>query len=70
MQLISNTAMFNWIFVHLKRLLLMKTKEKDFDTVKHFRKIKEKISEETSGMDYKQYKEYLNRRKLKPTSIE
>lgn len=39
----------------------MKTKviEKEFDTVKTFRAIKEKISTEMSGMTFEQIKEYL-----------
>lgn len=42
-----------------------KNQEKEFDTVKFFRAIKEKISEETQGMTFKEFKEYLNKRKLK-----
>ncbi len=41
------------------------TKEKEFDTVKFFRAVKEKISQETKGMSYAEFKAYLNRRKLK-----
>ena len=40
-------------------------KEKEFDTVKFFRQVKEKIAEETKGMTFTEFKEYLNRRKLK-----
>lgn len=47
----------------------MKTKEtiieKDFDTVKYFRSVKEKIAKETHGMSFAEFKEYLNKRKLK-----
>ena len=46
----------------------MKTKDKktkDFDTVKTFREIKEKISEEIKGMDFDQLSVYLNKTKLK-----
>lgn len=46
----------------------MKTKikkEKTFDTVKVFRTIKEKIAKETEKMTFKQFKEYLNKNKLK-----
>jgi hypothetical protein len=39
--------------------------EKEFDTVKFFREVKEKIAEETKGMSFAQFKECLNRRKLK-----
>jgi hypothetical protein len=39
-------------------------KEKEFDTVKFFRAVKEKISEETNGMSFKEFKEYLSKRKL------
>ena len=44
----------------------MKTKdrkEKDFDTVKVFREIKEKISKDTYGMTYEQFKRYLTDKK-------
>lgn len=41
-----------------------KTK-KEFDTVKFFREVKEKIAKETKGMTFAEFKEYLNRRKLK-----
>jgi len=40
-------------------------KEKEFDTVKFFREVKEKIARETKGMTFAEFKEYLNRRKLK-----
>lgn len=41
----------------------MKTKEikKDFDTVKTFRAIKEKISLEMKDMNFEQIKEYLKK---------
>jgi len=45
----------------------MKNKEKTFDTVKYFREVKEKIAKETQGMTFAQFKEYLNKRKLKST---
>lgn len=38
---------------------------KEFDTVKFFREVKEKIARETKGMTFAEFKEYLNRRKLK-----
>ena len=37
----------------------VKTNDKEFDTVKTFREIKEKISSEISEMDFEQIKEYL-----------
>lgn len=40
-------------------------KEKEFDTVKTFREIKEKISRDIRGMSYEQFKAYLAERKLK-----
>lgn len=40
-------------------------KEKEFDTVKFFRAVKEKISIETKGMSFLEFKEYINNRKLK-----
>ncbi len=39
-------------------------KEKAFDTVKVFRKIKEKIAKETEKMTFSEFKEYLNKNKL------
>ena len=45
----------------------MKTKikmEKEFDTVKTFRKIKDKISQEIKGMTFEQLKEYLDKKQL------
>lgn len=47
----------------------MKTKdkkEKDFDTVKAFRAIREKISNDIQGMTFEQLKAYLAERTLKP----
>lgn len=50
----------------------MKTKtkeqEKDFDTVKTFREIKEKISQEIQGMTYEQLMEYFEKTKLEAKS--
>jgi hypothetical protein len=47
----------------------MKTKEqsntKEFDTVEFFRAVKEKISRETHGMTFAEFKEYIGKRKLK-----
>jgi len=40
-------------------------KEKEFDTVKFFRAVKEKIAKETEGMTFAEFKECLNKRKLK-----
>ncbi len=40
-------------------------KEKEFDTVKFFRAVKEKISKETQGMTFTEFKEYIRKRKLK-----
>ena len=39
--------------------------EKSFDTVKVFRDIKEKIAKETENMSFLEFKEYLNKNKLK-----
>ena len=58
-------------FAHQKTLLDMKTKdkkEKEFDSVKTFREIKDKISKETYGMTYEQFKAYLAKKKQKPKS--
>jgi hypothetical protein len=46
----------------------MKTKDKkvkDFDTVKTFREIKDKISKDIQGMDFEQLTAYLNKNRLK-----
>ena len=40
-------------------------KEKEFDTVKFFRAVKEKIAKETKGMTFTEFKQYINNRKLK-----
>jgi len=42
-----------------------KNQEKEFDTVKFFRTVKERISEETQGMSFIEFKEYLSKRKLR-----
>ena len=49
----------------------MKTNDKkikEFDTVKTFREIKEKISKETYGMTFEQFKAYLAEQKLKASA--
>jgi len=49
----------------------MKTKDKkikEFDTVKTFREIKEKISKETYGMTFEQFKAYLAAQKSKTST--
>lgn len=49
----------------------MKTKDKkdkEFDTVKAFREIKEKISRDTFGMTFEQFKSYLANPATKPKS--
>lgn len=49
----------------------MKTKnkiEKDFDTVKTFREIKTKISNEIKGMNFEQLKAYFEKTKLETTT--
>ena len=47
-----------------------KKKEKEFDTVKTFRAIKEKLASEMSGMTFDQIKEFLktNSAKLEKTT--
>ena len=47
----------------------MKTKNKivkEFDTVKTFREIKNKISSDIKGMTFEQLEAYLDKTKLKP----
>jgi rubrerythrin len=39
--------------------------EKEFDTVKFFREVKEKIAKETKDMTFAEFKARLNRRKLR-----
>ena len=39
---------------------------KDFDTVKTFREIKDKISKNIKGMTFEQLQAYLDKTKLKP----
>jgi len=47
----------------------MKNKEiakvKEFDTVKFFRAVKEKIANETKGMTFSEFKQHISNRKLK-----
>ncbi len=43
-----------------------KIKEKEFDTVKTFRAIKEKISKDIADMNFEQIKAYLQTRKVRP----
>ena len=47
----------------------MKTKEKkeniEFDTVKTFRKIKDKISKDLKGMNFEEIKQYLKKQSAK-----
>jgi hypothetical protein len=38
---------------------------KEFDTVKFFRKVKKKIAKETKDMSFVELKEYLKKRKIK-----
>lgn len=50
----------------------MKTKNKivkEFDTVKTFREIKNKISKDIKGMTYEQFQAYLEKTKLKPKNV-
>ena len=42
-----------------------KIKEKEFDTVKTFRAIKEKISKDIADMNFEQIKAYLQTRKVR-----
>ncbi len=42
---------------------------KDFDTVKIFREIKDKISKDIKGMTFEQLQEYLDKTKLKPRTV-
>ena len=59
----------NLILDHLKKLsnpMNKEPKKKEFDTVKFFREVKEKISKETEGMSFEQFKEYLSAHKVRP----
>lgn len=42
--------------------------EKEFDTVKFFREVKEKIARETRDMSFTEFKKHLNQRTLKKAS--
>ncbi|MDR2085636.1 MAG: hypothetical protein LBP72_00505 [Dysgonamonadaceae bacterium] len=46
----------------------IKSGKKDFDTVKTFRSIKEKISKEIKGLSYEELMDYFERTRLKETS--
>ena len=51
------------------QLVLQKNKNKivkEFDTVKTFREIKQKISNDIKGMTFEQLQVYLDKTKLKP----
>jgi hypothetical protein len=43
--------------------------DKDFDTVKTFREIKENISKETWGLSYENFMKYLEKSKRKKSAI-
>lgn len=45
----------------------MKNKEKNFDTVKFFQQVKEKIAKETKDMTFEEFKKYMETRRLKTT---
>ncbi len=47
------------------KLNLSKQPIKEFDTVKFFRAVKEKISKETQGMSFEEFKIYSGKQKLK-----
>lgn len=40
-------------------------KNKEFDTVKFFRAVKEKIAIDTKGMTFAEFKQHISKRKLK-----
>jgi len=45
-------------------------RNKDFDTVKTFREIKDKICDDTKEMNFEQLQEYLDKTKLKPQNTD
>jgi len=47
----------------------IKEKEKDFDTVKTFRKIKENISKDIWGLSYEELMKYLESSKREVVSV-
>ena len=49
----------------MKTNIVIKKKEKEFDTVKTFRKIKESISKDIWGLSYEEFMKYLERSKCK-----
>jgi hypothetical protein len=44
---------------------MISKKQKSFDTVKTFRKIKEKISKDISDMSFEEFQAYINKHSLK-----
>ena len=52
-----------------KIMLKEKDKDKEFDTVKTFRKIKEKISEDIWGLSYEELMKYLENSKSKKVQV-
>ena len=48
---------------------ICKSKEKEFDTVKTFRKIKEKISNDIWGLSHEEIMKYFRSAKQKVTSV-
>ena len=49
----------------MKTEIKKQIKEKDFDTVKTFRAIKEKISKDIADMNFEQIKAYLQNKKVR-----
>jgi hypothetical protein len=49
----------------MKTEIQKKIKEKEFDTVKTFRAIKEKISKDIAEMNFEQIKAYLQHKKVR-----
>jgi len=49
--------------------IMMKTKEKEFDTVKTFREIKESISKDIWGLSYEELMKYLENSKQKMVRV-
>jgi hypothetical protein len=45
------------------------TTDKEFDTVKFFREVKDRIAKETQGMTFAELKNHINNRKIKKQPI-
>jgi hypothetical protein len=59
-----STYVMNLLTPDITNFVIVPKVEKGFDTVKVFREIKDRISEEIKGMTFEQLNEYLNKNKM------